>query len=550
MLHESDKGLEQPIATPAKATDVVANEVNSGREDLVARQSEELAARLKRYINNVRDGITSTTSRIFGKPLLIESGKDPKISASTETAATAAFDVRSPEVSSPGNKQSTQTLKSAQDLHAKSNYPDDAGSPSLMRERPPSIGGGADYPTAHPRHVHHAEGDVHPSEKHVTKPAAEAPKDLAGERTHLKDLADSNIDRSSQKRFKDDMESFEQRAHARGLSDKEIQDTYHEVARLIEATGDHPLNHDDRVVIAEQVMHQAAHPTEISQGHHKTCNVTTVECCTYTCEPSKAAKLVADVATTGTYKAPDGTVVNVHEHSIQADAEGKYNPPRDAMRSHASQIFEVTAVNVHYAKVNARDHSNIHYEQTDMPLSLFLEDTGERLYNGNHEIPKEGAEGKDAKGHPVYERRPSLDDDAIVEIGNAITGTSDTKLLTTSNMCCGEGKLVTKIDDRASLVKELTNLNQHRGFPIIVGVDTRNEPFLSDSGQGAAGGSGGSHVVTITAFDPVTGKVAIDNQWKAAADHLTPDKMITVDTLLTAMNSYEHNQAVSKKSKK
>jgi hypothetical protein len=56
-------------------------------------------------------------------------------------------------------------------------------------------------------------------------------------------------------------------------------------------------------------------------------------------------------------------------------------------------------------------------------------------------------------------------------------------------------------------------------LPIVISVQTGNEPFLTDSGGGAAGGSGGGHVVTITDYDPETGIAKMQNQWGKASSH-------------------------------
>src|SRR5258706_14041011 len=83
--------------------------------------------------------------------------------------------------------------------------------------------------------------------------------------------------------------------------------SYDSIDRLLEAKDNPavPLTEADRVRVAKQVMSQEATPTSIDQGRHNTCNVTTVEERTYTRNPSEAAKLVEQVATTGAYETKD-----------------------------------------------------------------------------------------------------------------------------------------------------------------------------------------------------------------------------------------------------
>ena len=92
---------------------------------------------------------------------------------------------------------------------------------------------------------------------------------------------------------------------------------------------------------------------------------------------------------------------------------------------------------------------------------------------------------------------------------------------------------------------KLAELKEGKKLPIIIQVHTGMEPFLKDSGGGAAGGSGGWHVVTITGFEPPN-KVAIDNQWGEAKDHTGANMvnthdlyLCTLDTEKTAQKTHE-----------
>jgi hypothetical protein len=78
---------------------------------------------------------------------------------------------------------------------------------------------------------------------------------------------------------------------------------------------------------------------------------------------------------------------------------------------------------------------------------------------------------------------------------------------------------VTRFDSVDELRRELESaVDQHR-LPVILKVNTGQEPFFTDSGGGAAGGSGGAHVVCVTGFNRETGEVQIDNQWGSGSDH-------------------------------
>jgi hypothetical protein len=79
---------------------------------------------------------------------------------------------------------------------------------------------------------------------------------------------------------------------------------------------------------------------------------------------------------------------------------------------------------------------------------------------------------------------------------------------------------VTRITSEQHLNDVLAQAKKDGKMPLIVAVDASVEPFWTDSGAGAAAGSGGGHVATITDYTPgPPAKVTIDNQWVKGADH-------------------------------
>jgi hypothetical protein len=371
--------------------------------------------------------------------------------------------------------------------------------------------------------------------------AAEQP-DVAKERQHLSDWAEKNLKEPELSKFKKDMTDFEERAKRDGLSQDEILKTYQQIDRINGATGDKPLSPLERQHIAQEVMHQAADPTDISQGYHNTCNVTAVETRTYTRDPAAAAKLVADVALTGEYHAADGTVVKVDP---TAHDQSKNWPPIDGQRTHASEIFEVTAVNIHYAQENKKNGTDIRYEQKD-PAKGDNADTGERLMDYSKHPPqpvtKDGWTYFNFWGKDI--RDPNLVDKAITDISNSITGKNEKDVLLQA-WGKSEGG-VTAVHSEDELKAKLKDLKDQHKLPAIIFVDTNNEPFYTDSGRGAAGGSGGYHVVTVTDYDEKTGAVCVDNQWDKGADH-GKNNPINVHDLYTSMQFKEDAEKTLKK---
>jgi hypothetical protein len=379
--------------------------------------------------------------------------------------------------------------------------------------------------------THTADGKVLIADKAGDTPREVTPasEEVKTERQKLNDLADEKIkDPQKRAKFEADMLRFEERAAKQTppLSPEEVAKTYKETERLLEATGDTPLKPEDRVKLAEQVMSQAADPKSIDQGQHETCNVTTGEAMMYTKHPSDAIKLVTDVATTGEYTAPDGTKVKVDPTA--ADGEAKENPPADGNRSHASQIYQVTAVNLYYQKqpytyTDAAGNpktvpaGQIEYQQVpDQPGAIPPVVGGERLIDKST-TPPTTIMSDWAAGTP--KDNPDLADRAMVDIPNIISGTNDAVMIEHEKAVYGDKTGVDTFKSEEEMKDYIKKAKEDGKMPIIVGVHTGQEPFLHDSGGGAAGGSGGWHVVTITDYDEATGKVKIDNQWGSSADH-------------------------------
>ncbi len=338
---------------------------------------------------------------------------------------------------------------------------------------------------------------------------------LQAEKSRLNDrMADKlKNDPEALERTKQDMKDFEKRAAEAKppLSKEEIAKTYEQISKLLESTGEQPVSQLDRVKIAEQILHQAAHPNEISQGFHNTCNVTTVENRIYTKNPSEAARFVTEAATTGQVTMADGRVVQLPPNSLKADGQASHHPSPDGERSYASQIFQVAAINNYYDRVNKSTTPNgqIRYEQ-DTPTGPA--DTGERLWNYGT-TPKSAA--TDAAGNVMSP--PKIPTSELEKISNDISGKNE-KDFVLINGKYGDANTV-KFKSEAELGKKLEQMKKDGKLPAIIWVDAQNEPFFTDSGAGSNGGSGGAHVVTITDYDPKSGRVQIDNQWEQADDH-------------------------------
>jgi|GEM_PF-749838 len=324
--------------------------------------------------------------------------------------------------------------------------------------------------------------------------------------------------------FKEQVEKFEERGKRDGLSDQVMDDTYDNVRRLLEFEGETPTTAEQRERLAEQVMTQAANTNLIDQGHHNTCNMNTVEVRTYTRNPDDASRLVADVATTGKYTTTDGIEVTIDPTPHN---DSKSERRWDGDRSHASEIFQVTAANVRLEQDNRKTDppGQLRYEQHDRVPGT--PGSGEAIMDYSQDPPKKVGTSPDINVGNVGKLR---------DVYASITGDHESEIVV------GHDKFVTDTSDGVKRVGSeeafnafLSEAKDSHKLPLIVAVHTSNEPFWSDSGGGAAGGSGGGHVVMITDYEAgPPSKVTIDNSWGTRNDH-DASKAVDVHDLYASM---------------
>ena len=357
---------------------------------------------------------------------------------------------------------------------------------------------------------------VESSENHVDRLGDRPvfkPGELEGERKRLNELAEGRITSPAElAQFKKDMEALEARADKQGLNHDEVARTFSEITSILEATGECPLTAQDRVAVAEQVMHQAAAPPSIDQGKHVTCNTATIESRTYTLNPAAAAHLVAEVAINGLYETSRRRVIHPSAESLKPDQEAQHNPPLEGKRSHASQIFQVTAINIYQSEVSG---DQIRYEQRSWGPKPG--DSGERLVDVSSEPHKELQSWNEQKKawEPIQTPRVPLE--AIPLISEQITGKFEKEMLIVPEQN-GDNQNWTKVNSAQELEAKLRELKQGGKLPVVLPVWANNEPFLSDSGGGDPRGQEGQHVITITDYEERTGKIRIDNQFGHGSD--------------------------------
>lgn len=339
------------------------------------------------------------------------------------------------------------------------------------------------------------------------------------ERQQLVHLAHERMSNSEYASFNSAMRAFEGRAHRDELTTTEVAQTYKQIERLLEKKGHEPVEMKNRVLLAEQVMLQAAHPMSIDQGQHGTCNVTTVECRLYSRCPSVAAKLVADIATTGEFITHDGTHIRPLTSDLTPDKEArKQTPLGGGDRTYASQVFQITALNIYYGR-KTEDPSGKKVNQGDIVYTQLREgekpgssdDTGERVRD------RAGHTLKDGSGKKLLDG--GLTPVVTQDVNYQITG-SDEKIMLQSSIGRIGTDGVAQVSSPEKLEMILRRNIEKKNLPLIVFVNCGQEPFATDSGMGSAvGKSDAWHFVNITGYNPETGDIYISNQYGDKKDH-------------------------------
>lgn len=186
--------------------------------------------------------------------------------------------------------------------------------------------------------------DLEEHNKRQTEPGYFQSLELAAERARMKDLAERSMPREEREEFALNMSKLEERLKN---NPGEVTDTYRQISRMLESDKSlvkgKSMGH-----LAADVMRQAADPHSVNQGDNNTCTLASLESRIYHRHPSEAARLVADVATKGSYTTADGETIKIDQSSVSTfpDQWRQGMETNDKARSHASQIFQITAANV------------------------------------------------------------------------------------------------------------------------------------------------------------------------------------------------------------
>lgn len=315
------------------------------------------------------------------------------------------------------------------------------------------------------------------------------------------------------KEIADMMDSFESRLHHQQADATEIDKTYNYIIELLEGHCEPGIK---AKWLAEQIIEQSASPTSVNQGRHNTCGAAALEERLYYVNPSLVARTIKEAALTGSVLASTGQTIRLTLKDRMPDREANIINPGSGLRSYASQLFQLVAINAYWQQQNVDPRGTkvrpgqIIYvqkeEECDSPT-----DTGERLIidwgQGLTETVVEN--NGEAICHPL------LDLGKIKQINKILTGDDQTDFFI-ANRKFTHTAHVTRVNSEASLRTTICSLAQRNRLPAMIAVHTSSRLFNGSSSSQRDNW----HVVNVIAYVESTGRVSLDNWW---GDH-SPSK--------------------------
>ncbi|MBX9725221.1 MAG: hypothetical protein K2X81_27705, partial [Candidatus Obscuribacterales bacterium] len=211
-----------------------------------------------------------------------------------------------------------------------------------------------------------------------------------------------------------------------GTTPEQISKAVDNLADILDAEKSPLYTKEQLLSVVETGMHNIANPSEIDQGYHPTCNVTTTEVYAAARFPEKYTDLLKQVSLTGSYQTSYGTKVTPPANALKPGRDEKNYDLDNAnidKRNQASQIYQMTAVNgvyelgKHSSEKDGKDNGTRYVlgEVRKKPIPNGFIDQGEDLLLDKSGNPKM------RNGEPID--GPEFIQDDVVTASEMITGT-------------------------------------------------------------------------------------------------------------------------------
>ncbi len=293
----------------------------------------------------------------------------------------------------------------------------------------------------------------------------------------------------------------------------------------------------EQFVVAAQLLNQAAHVKSIDQGDFPTCTLSSIEKRLLARRPDLLASMIADIAIAGTTTTETKMKVTVEKEWLSTTIkESTDYPPRDGVRSLASQyaalalgnvrfqLFnEEFGTNLRFAHINGNDVVMDYSKQPPTPIYGLNPITGEIDREQYVRLNRYGtlAVGyglEPIKRTPLGELKCSFT--AMLDTVEAVTGSLDPGILLMHYD-------LARIPAGSSLSGLVDRLFQAEKIADPRVTVYRNTSELKNRLAKAAAADNfpvffalPGHVVTIPKFDNKTNKAEYDNHWGDKEDHV------------------------------
>lgn len=304
------------------------------------------------------------------------------------------------------------------------------------------------------------------------------------EALRLKEVAKQNLSPEEFKFLEENMEKFESR---KDNSPGDIADTYKQLNRMFESRDNAKIPAHAMDNLALDVIYHAANPKTVNQGDAFTCTVASLESRMYQRHPAQAARLVADASIQGFYNPTDGSdsvvidTSSFNNYPGMERASGLDSTYDGNERTHANQIFQITATNLHYEKTKSGTQRDYDYRASTSEDGNYSE--------GRHDL--ETGNTTSATGILVY------DGAALETLNNAISGVEEGSFVIDASNARSQEEFNEKMEQ----------LKESGNEPALV-IVSNGHPEISDSPYGGLG----FHVFTVES-DGTENDLLINDQY-------------------------------------
>jgi len=187
--------------------------------------------------------------------------------------------------------------------------------------------------------------------------------------------------------------AVEDRARDVGLTPAQVEKTYEQINRIATATGEKPMTSENRTMLVKQFMQHMGEAAPPLSGKADTCEWGVLAFRMMQKEPDVLGKMVADMATTGHFKLPDGRKIKIDAQSLEPDANAKHAD--FTHRDYFGQIASVGLDNVKWATETEDPDGNkvklgtLHFQQkpefsgADIGERVFGKENGKKVVFGD-----------------------------------------------------------------------------------------------------------------------------------------------------------------------